>query len=357
MNDLSGLSTPVLDHFHRQALVCRKLGSRFTCRLLECIGDHLKARIANPDPLERNILDWPGDPAIDALALRLAGGFHALVLDGRTAPLTALDDEALAAAVDRIMVEESAWLADFIDHPPQTNEVARSGVLAPGFLAIDALTDGRPMRLLELGSSAGLNQLWPRFRYETADWFWGDDASPVMLRPAWEGSPPPLRMPDIRSIAGVDLRPIDVRDPAWRLRLRSYIWADQDERLQRLDAALALAMQSPPDIDAASADHWLESRLADAPSDVTNIVFHSIVWQYFPDEVRQRCEKAMTEAAAQGIPVAWLRMEGHPEGGHAVLELDLLEPGAAKRRRLHLADCHFHGAWVRWYGTERPISG
>ena len=42
----------------------------------------------------------------------------------------------------------------------QTNEVQRSWALLPGFLA---LADGRPLDLLELGPSAGLNLVWDRY--------------------------------------------------------------------------------------------------------------------------------------------------------------------------------------------------
>ena len=48
--------------------------------------------------------------------------------------------------------------------PPQTNEVLRSAALLGGFLTVAEET-GLPLRCLELGSSAGLNQSWDAYGY------------------------------------------------------------------------------------------------------------------------------------------------------------------------------------------------
>ncbi|MCB1834315.1 MAG: DUF2332 domain-containing protein [Geminicoccaceae bacterium] len=337
----------VLRHFRQQSAACHKLGSAFTGRLLA----EAAKRLHRVDRLGMKILGWPSDPAADALALRLAGGLHALALSGRIPALAAFDDKQLGDTLEHLMREHETWLVVFVDHPPQTNEVARSAVLMPGFQVIHERTGSRPMRLFELGSSAGLNQHWQAFRYETDSWSWGPSGSPVVLRPDWQGKPPPLGAPVVASASGVDLRPIDLRDAEQQLRLRSYIWPDQPERLQRLDAAIDLATARPPAIEAGSAADWLEHRLDTCPGDETSVIFHSIAWQYFSKEAQQRCFEAMARAGGRGSPVAWLRMEAHPSGRHAVLDLDLWQPGIAGPRHLHLADCHFHGAWVRWIGT------
>ena len=59
---------------------------------------------------------------------------------------------------------------------PQTNEIARSGMLLPGFLLI-ARETGLPLALHEIGSSAGLNLLFDRSHYRYGDAECGDPAS------------------------------------------------------------------------------------------------------------------------------------------------------------------------------------
>jgi hypothetical protein len=64
----------------------------------------------------------------------------------------------------------------------------------------------------------------------------------VLIDTEWQGAPPPLAEINVRRRAGCDLNPLDIRDAAARLQLRSYIWPDQPDRLARFDGAVALAL-------------------------------------------------------------------------------------------------------------------
>jgi hypothetical protein len=144
-------------YFEHQAQSCGEMGSPFTERLLRVAIKMLNRETQTG----RRILDWPSDPRPDALALRLAGGLHALALSGMDRALAAAYppnaagdlESAVGAAVSR----HDAWLSAWLDNPPQTNETGRSAVLLPGFLAI-ARETGLPLALAEIGSSAGLGR-------------------------------------------------------------------------------------------------------------------------------------------------------------------------------------------------------
>src|SRR5436189_23159 len=68
--------------------------------------------------------------------------------------------------------------ADVFAHTP--DEVGRCASLLPGFLTVANVT-GRPLRILEVGTSAGLNLRWDHYRYEggAAGTTWGDPDSPL----------------------------------------------------------------------------------------------------------------------------------------------------------------------------------
>src|SRR5690606_1800740 len=135
----------------------------------------------------------------------------------------------------------------------QTNEVGRSAALAGGFAEVQART-GLPLRVLELGASAGLNLRFDRYAYDTGHVVAGDPTSPVRFERVWEGSPPPLPARfEVAERRGCDRDPIDPTSDEGRLTLRSYVWADQLDRLARLDAALRVAQDVPVDIDRAEA--------------------------------------------------------------------------------------------------------
>ena len=342
----------VRDHFRTQAAACRELGSPFTAQLLELMAERLSDRT----PLGRTILNWPGNPKADALALRLAGGLHALVLSGASPTLaaaypresTADDPEYLWRALGDVLTTQADFLMRFLDRPPQTNEVARAAVLAGGFLTVAAET-GLPLALLEIGASAGLNLHWDAYAYDFGGVRWGSHQAPVQLTPNWRGNQPPLDPVRVHLRAGCDRNPINVQDANARLRLRAYVWADQTERLRRLDAALGHAIRAGLRIAQADAADWAKRSLAEMATGRATVLFHSIVWQYLPRQTQTSIKRVIEQAAARAkpdAPVAWLRMEPAATGGSAQLRLTLWPDG---RERL-LAHADFHGRWVAWEG-------
>ena len=135
--------------------------------------------------------------------------------------------------------------------------------------------------------------------------------------------------------AGCDVEPIDPGSDADCLRLLSYIWADQRERLDRTRAALEIARRERLRVEAADAVPWLAKRLAEVREGAVHVVFHTIVWDYL-DARRQTALEATIRDAGAGAtaeaPVAWLRFEpdgDKPAGGAVTLTL---WPGGAEQQ-------------------------
>lgn len=339
--------------FLRQAKACEDLGSPFTARLCTLAAERLRA----DTPVGAKILGWPGNPhgTGDALALRFAGTLHALVRSGQDPALSAVypphavDDDTLWAAIEAAMRRDKAFMLERLKSAPQTNEVRRSSALLPGFLTIAALT-GKPLVLSEVGASAGLNLQWDRYSYRLADFSWGG-ASPVDLAPRWEGPPPPSAQIEVTERAGCDLNPLDPASKDARLRLFSYIWADQQDRLERTAAALEMATASGLNVEKADAIDWLRHRLATPRHGMTHVIYHTIAWQYLPPALKAEGEALIADAggrATLNAPLARLQLEadGKPEG--AAILLTLWPTG--ETREIGRAD--FHGRWVKWAGWE-----
>ena len=343
---------PVRQHFCDQADACLRLGSPFTALLLETAADRLDAS----DAVGGKVLAWPGDPKADALALRFAGSLHALVLS-RTSPSLArvypgaevqTERDTLWSAVAEALDGHGSFVLRFLDSPPQTNEVARCAVLLGGFLTIARQTQ-RPLALLEIGASAGLNLHWDGYAYTLGETSWGPATAPLRLEPEWCGPRPVLGPVEVRARQGCDRRPLDAGGAQDRLRLRAYVWADQNTRLARLDAALDHVARHGTRVEQADAADWVEARLKLRPVGLTTVLFHSVVWQYLPAVTQQRIVVALERAgadASRDSPLAWLRMEPSPASSDAELRLTIW-PGA--RERL-LADADFHGRWISWRG-------
>lgn len=332
-----------------QARACKDLGSSFTARLLDLLADDL-----TPDsPLGPRLFNWPGDigPSAASVPLRLAGALHALVLSGTDPRLAAayppheVPDDTLRAALLQALHDHAATLDRFLDSPPQTNEVARSAVL----IAAAAWLRARyplplPLRLSELGASAGLNLNFDAFALQAGPTRLGPTDPALLLAPDWRGPPPPDQPIEVTERRGVDLSPIDPSDPAARLRLRAYVWADQTERLHRLDRALALL---PAPVDRSDAAPWLAQRLEEPQPNTLHLVYHTVAWQYFPPKTQAACTAALHEAGARATsdtPLAHLGMEGDGTTPGAALTLTLWPGG----RTIPLGRADFHGRWVEW---------
>lgn len=349
MTEVAGDLQKAARRFRGQAEACTTLGSPLYGRLLEQAAADIEAA----GPIWEAVAPVAGLAGGALMPLRFMGATHYLALTG-AAP--ALADHYPSCGGDGDA--DAAWpaLRDAAGDPGvaprlalgvQTNEVGRSGALLGGFLTV-ARESGLPLRVLEIGASAGLNLRFDHFRYAG----WGDQQSPVDQDDPWIGPRRPELTPHSLAVAdrrGCDPSPVDPSSPEGRLTLLSYVWPDMARRFALLDAACLVAADVPVEVDRASGDEWLAQHLANPTDGVATVVFHSVVLQYMPPETRDRLRDTLTLAggwATAGAPLAWLRLEPPGALGPPDFEVRLTTwPGGVERR---LATCHPHGTWVRW---------
>jgi hypothetical protein len=330
-----------------QAAACAESASPLYGRVLDAVVADLEAGGVT----SRLLFGRAEEPFASALALRFLGAVHRIVLDGRASGLAAHYPSAggtegpdVGSAFLAAVEEHEAELATKIDDAVQTNEVGRSAVLVGGYATITHVTS-LPLRVLEIGASAGLNLRWDHFAYDTGRVVSGDPDSPVRFSGVWEGQPPDLpRSFVVAERRGCDRNPIDPTTADGRLTLMSYLWPDQRERFARLDAAIEVARRVPVDLEQAAAEEWLEARLTLPLPGQATVVVHSIVLQYLDQAARARVHTAVHaagERASGAAPLAWLRME--PAGTRAELRLTTWPRG--EERVLATAGYHGHPIW------------
>ena len=293
----------------------------------------------------------------NAIPLRFMGGVHRLALEGMVPELAAFypscggtlgDSVSMWRAFHSAVEEFSADLGVALEQGVQTNEVQRSAALAPGLVAISTAT-GRPVNLLEIGTSGGLNLRLDHFGYTGIDGQrWGDPNSMLQFADQYSTPVPLAGGLSIIDRAGCDPNPIDPTTTSGANLLRSFVWPDQLERLARFDAAVQIAANVPARTVADTAIEFLRRELADAHLHAVTVVMHSIVWQYIDKaeraEIAELFEQAGAGATAEA-PLAWMRFEPlSPAAPHAGLVVRLW-PGDSE---IHLADVGYHGEFVRW---------
>jgi hypothetical protein len=341
--------------FRAQAEQCALHGSPLTATLLCGAADDYEAG----GPVRDLLLPHAEDPSGSVPSLRFAGALHRLVLDGRAPALAhyypSVGGTAPAAnawPVARALVEERQQeIAGDLRRPVQTNEVGRAAALYGGLLHVVAAT-GLPIRLFEIGASAGLNLRVDRFAYELDDGVvLGEPGSPVRLRRPWRGSYPPYDVElHIAARAGCDPAPLDPTDEDDRLTLLSYVWPDQLDRIERLRGALTIAAQQPLVVEALSASAFLERELAEPSPGVATVVWHSVVRQYLERDERAAVDHliaAAGERAGDDAPLFRLSLEPEKKVQSTFRFLVEMTTWPGGEQRL-LAECLGHGPPVSW---------
>ncbi len=292
--------------------------------------------------------------------LRLVGTAHRMALAGSVPDWAALlpscggvvpdDDRELLAAWRGLAERHGEELVDGLDREVQTNEVARGAGLAL------ALAEARmdSAQLVELGCSGGLNLRLDRFEVDLGGMVLGDAGSRVHLHPRITGDLGGLRhvgltLPRVTARVGIDVNPVDPTTGEGQLTLLGYVWPDQTQRLERMRAAMDLAVSEPAELLAASVDgpgDTAELLAGVLAREGATVVSHSIVWQYVPTDVRWRITEAIEEAGSQATdvaPLAWIRYEPDEWNRNRAAVWLRRWPDGGDRLVAHV---DYHGRWL-----------
>ncbi len=319
----------VRDSFFEQAWYCEKLGSTFMRDLLTGLGEGLDKSTETG----KRVLDWSGapEPKSDALALRLAGGLHALarsriddVLSGFYSAPERSAEPGFIHSVLAAIKDHDAKLVSWLQFAPQTNEVARASAIFAG-LSVIADRFRMPLALHEMGCSGGLNLQCAEFGYRFAGQQFGNPDFALQLSPEWSGNAPPSQQFEVVSRQGCDLNPLSVSNPDHAAKLVAYLWPDQPARIARVEAAIEIAKASPPELERSDAADWVERKFVAGEGDgTTRVLYDTIAWNYFPQAVKDRISDHIEAIGAQASgtnPLCWLTFEFDEEDSGPFLKL------------------------------------
>ncbi len=338
----------IIEIFEQQANACAKMNSPFTASLIR----HLITALDTDTKTGSAIENWEGDPAADALALRLCGALHSIVLSNPSDPLAAIYPNGDHADYLNILTKglrrHDDVLVKWLNLPPQTNETGRAAGLISGLLDI-ARDTSLPIHLCEIGASAGLNMQLDQFGYDFDGLHWGNANSRVQLKTEMRGIKPDLSGElNIASRIGCDISPVDIRDPTQQLRLRAYIWPDQPYRLARINGAIEIALENPPELLMMDAAKFIEEQLEQRESGKAFVLMHSVVWQYLPAIVQKKIEDALHLHGAnanENNPIYWLRLEGF--GGSDPAARLTIDKWPNHTHKMLARSC-FHSSWIEF---------
>jgi len=296
----------------------------------------------------------PGQPPPNMLFAAV----HDLLLRGDRHPLAAFYPSlggrapagpAAVAAFRDFCLGRAASIGELLaTRLTQTNETARCAYLLPAFAMVQRLGGGRPLALIEVGASAGLNLNFDRYGYDYGDGReYGEPGAAVRLAAELRGDvrpPLPACTPEVAWRCVVDLSPVELGDPEAVRWLEALIWPEQEARLSRLRGAVAIALDHRPPVRRGDALALLPGLIAEAPAGAALCVFHTHVTYQFSAEMRARLEETFV-AAGQARPVYRLSCE---HSGAELPRLTLRTYGSGRVEERPLARTTGHANWIEW---------
>ena len=213
-----------------------------------------------------------------------------------------------SALRDALLGDNGAIRRTILSRSTQTNEVGRLATLTPAFAMI---AGDEPLALVEVGASAGLCLYPDRYSYA---WVTGSGRVTAGEGPRLECEvtgtfPDRVPVPRVAWRAGIDLNPLSVTDDDAMAWLANLVWPEQDDRRERLRAAVEVARADPPAVLAGDLLTELPAVVDQAGSAGRVLVFHSAVIAYLEAPDRSRFQEMMIGLVEEGR-CHWVSNEG-----------------------------------------------
>ncbi len=232
----------------------------------------------------------------------------------------------------------------------QTNEVSRCGYLYPSFSYIYSKVK-KPLALIEIGTSAGLQLLWDKYNYSyDSHEVFENIKSNLFIQSEVRGNNKPHFLqpfPPVTSRYGIDLHTVDVANPDDSLWLQALIWPEHKERRERFKQAVACMNQYSDQVHLIEGDGvmLLPQIVQQIPQDSAVCIYHTHVANQIPDKVKH----SLTEHVRK---IGSLRDTFHLYNNmwDRDLHLDSIIDGIEYNERIGETDGH--GRWFTWEPSE-----
>lgn len=178
----------------------------------------------------------------------------------------------------------------------QTNEVRRCAYLYPSFCYIFNKVS-KPLALIEIGTSAGLQLFWDQYRYSYGtEEMYGNRQSNVHLQSEIKGEKKPSflkQSPPVMERIGLDLHVNNLNDE------EDYLWLEHKERLELFDQAATLVKEKSVQLIEGDGVALLPAIVNQIREDAVICIFHTHVANQIPENVKHKLEKQIKEIGAK----------------------------------------------------------
>lgn len=321
------------------------------CKNISPLYESLSLKIANDsEMLELSSHAHAGQPVPNLLFasvqyLLLKGEKHPLK---RFYPFLTEDfkkpEDAFRDFKDFCSTYRSDIIALLLKRNVQTNEVRRCAYLYPVFSSIYHKVS-RPLALIEIGTSAGLQLMWDSYSYSYGDGkIYGNKSSSLHLETEIKSGKPAIlyrKSPPVNSRVGIDLHICDVTNNDELLWLKALIWPEHRNRLKILNQAVEEFKKKQPTLIEGDGINLLPELVEDLPVESALCIFHTHV----ANQLTKEKKKELLEIVAN---IAKKRDVFHIYNNiwDGKLHLDSFLGGEVRNEII--GDTDGHGRWFHW---------
>jgi hypothetical protein len=173
----------------------------------------------------------------------------------------------------------------------QTNEVRRCAYLYPSFCYIYHQVK-KPLSLIEIGTSAGLQLLWDQYRYSYgSNESYGNPESNVHIQSEIKGENTPFLLqesPPVAARIGIDLHVNDLTNLENYIWLKSLIWPEHKDRLELFEKAASCLKKHRVNLIEGDGVSLLPEIAKNVQEDTAICIFHTHVANQIPKEAKLR---------------------------------------------------------------------
>lgn len=265
--------------------------------------------------------------------------YYGTVVDCPRAPITVFDDFK-----DFCMLHKEELVSILQSKRVQTNEVRRCSYLYPAFCYIYEKAK-RPLALIEIGTSAGLQLFWDQFSYTyQSNEVYGNEQAELNICSEIRGDRLPLLLknsPPVTVRIGVDLHVNDLNKQDDYLWIKSLIWPDHVERLALFEKAARCVKRYAYTLIEGDGVEMLTELVSQIPRDSVVCIFHTHVANQIPKE-----NKITLEDCIRNIGKNRAVFHLYNNMWDANLHLDYYINGEEYLETI--AETDGHGRWFKW---------
>lgn len=330
------------------------------CKGSSLLYEYLSKKIASDDDLLEICSNVrAGQPVPN----RLFGAVHYLLLRGKEHQLKEFYPSIVSNP--KLYMESFEYFKDFCikyrieiesilkTRLVQTNEVRRCAYLYPAFCAIYEKVK-KPLALVEIGTSAGLQLLWDNYSYSYGkNHIYGNKESKLNITAEIKGENIPIlhsTSPPVSTRIGLDLNTVDLKNEEEHLWLKSLIWPEHKERLFMFEEAASYIKDGSVHLVDGDGVSLLQEYVENIPEDSAICIFHTHVANQIPLEMKKHLLKNV-EAIGKKRDVFHI----YNNIQDRFLHLDYYLNGIESQNTI--AETDGHGRWFEWFmKKELPIT-